>query len=72
MSSEGRVILQPLAKSSCSACGYGFHSQPMSAQDRDIFYDETYDLGLRDAEADWRRAQVPMFDQQQLLKKYHL
>lgn len=57
MSSEGRVTLQPLAKSSCNACGYGFHSQPISEQDRDIFYDETYDLGLRDIDADWRRAQ---------------
>lgn len=57
MSSEGRVIQRPLAKSSCNACGYGFHSQPISPQDRDIFYDETYDLGLRDVEADWRRAQ---------------
>jgi 2-polyprenyl-3-methyl-5-hydroxy-6-metoxy-1,4-benzoquinol methylase len=55
--SEGRVIHRPLAKSSCNVCGYGFHSQPISSQDRDGFYDETYDLGLRDAEADQRRAQ---------------
>lgn len=57
MSSEGRIISLPLEKSSCNACGYGFHGQSISAQDRDFFYDETYDLGLRDAGADRRRAQ---------------
>lgn len=57
MSSEGRVIRRPLEKTSCNACGYAFHSQPISPHDRDIFYDETYDLGLRDAGADRRRAQ---------------
>lgn len=56
MVSEGRVFHRPLEKSSCRACGYGFHNEPISPADRDTFYDETYDLGLRDAEADRRRA----------------
>jgi SAM-dependent methyltransferase len=56
MSSEGRVIHRPLEKGSCNTCGYGFHNQPISARDRDAFYDEAYDLGLRDVEANRRRA----------------
>lgn len=57
MVSEGRVVDRPLKKSSCRVCGYGFHSEPITPSDRDAFYDETYDLGLRDVEADRRRAQ---------------
>lgn len=70
MLSEGRVIHRPLAKSSCNVCGYGFHSQPISSQDLDGFYDETYDLGLRDAESDQRRAQDYMQHIETLLAQH--
>lgn len=45
-----------LEKGSCDNCGYGFHLRPLSARDRNLFYDETYDIGLRDPEADDSRA----------------
>lgn len=57
MSSEGRVVERPLERSSCNGCGYGFHSRPLSREDRDAFYDDAYDLGLRDIAADRQRAQ---------------
>lgn len=56
MVSDGRVLAAALEKASCRACGYGFHSSPLTVDERDQLYDDSYDLGLQDAAADEARA----------------
>ncbi|SMQ85528.1 Methyltransferase domain-containing protein [Devosia lucknowensis] len=56
MASDGRVIAAALEKASCCACGHGFHARPLTSEDRDQLYDDSYDLGLHDVAADASRA----------------
>lgn len=56
MASDGRVMPYPLVRASCDCCGYGFRVRALSAADRDSLYDGDYGLGLRDVDADERRA----------------
>lgn len=57
MSSEGRIAGVALERASCNVCGYGFHAQPLTTEDRAGLYGIEYDLGLQDAAADRDRAQ---------------
>lgn len=56
MTSDGRITASALRKASCIGCGHGFHVQPLQGEERDRFYDDDYDVGLRDADADLQRA----------------
>lgn len=56
MTSDGAVVERPLLKSSCRSCGYGFHAIVPTELDRDTVFDDAYDLGLRNADADEARA----------------
>jgi SAM-dependent methyltransferase len=56
MVSDGRVIVRALRKSSCLACGYGFHVEALTADELRGLYDDSYDLGLRDRHAERARA----------------
>ena len=56
MTSEGRVFPAPLCKTACLGCGYGFHSQSLTAADQTGFYGDDYDIGLAAPDADRARA----------------
>lgn len=57
MVSDGRVIGRALRKISCRACGYGFHANALTADVLRGLYDDRYDLGLRDRQAERTRAE---------------
>ena len=57
MVSDGRVIARALRKISCLACGYGFHADVPTADMLRGLYDDSYDLGLRDRQAERARAE---------------
>lgn len=58
MLSDGKIISKRLHKGACQVCGYGFHATPPTQGDLRDFFDNEYDLGQRDPDAEKARAEL--------------
>ncbi|WP_105430939.1 bifunctional 2-polyprenyl-6-hydroxyphenol methylase/3-demethylubiquinol 3-O-methyltransferase UbiG [Neorhizobium sp. T6_25] len=56
MVSDGKVVSNPLERSSCNNCGHGFHAKNFSEEQIKEIYGADYSIGLRDPVAEAARS----------------